>query len=481
MSKVADLPFRPNQESGWDALGGGTTSAVNVIIDGKGTVRRRPGISTYDQVLSTAIDSDPVIGLHATSRSNTEIYAVTGTTPGSVNIYRALTASAHLLKAETMSYRPTFAETGAMLAFADGRRISRIDLDTHRVSDISTDAPQATHVVAQASRLLANDVRVNTSAVHYSDVATGAATEGHEIWGGNGTSGQFTAEARPDPVVALGENSNEVFVFGKTTTQAFVSDVNFVYTPISTREFGCSAPYSVIRDDQSFAWLDHRRRFVHSDGRSVSILSQPIQATLDAMTKVDDCFGMRIHHGPTDVLLWKFPEDGRTFAYQKGGGWSLWMNWDENQNVWKNWAGNAHAHVPGSNVNVVGTEASKLGRIDSAAYTDLGGRIPAHVQTGAIWHGVDLLKRNVALRLTLRRGETTATDEPLITLQWRDDGGEWQAPVEVSLGSSGDREPVVPLRSLGVYRSREWRFSFHRTSEDLVLAKATEEFEILDR
>jgi hypothetical protein len=75
--------------------------------------------------------------------------------------------------------------------------------------------------------------------------------------------------------------------------------------------------------------------------------------------------------------------------------------------------------------------------------------------------------------------EASATTEPVASLQWRDDEGPWQAPIKVSLGKSGDRETVVDLRGLGVYRTRSWRFSFHGTAQDLVLARATEEFELL--
>ena len=83
-----------------------------------------------------------------------------------------------------------------------------------------------------------------------------------------------------------------------------------------------------------------------------------------------------------------------------------------------------------------------------------------------------------AVYLSLKRGEVTGTTAPQASVSWRDDGGEWRDPVPVSLGVSGDREIVYPLRSLGVYRRRQWRFEFSG-SEELVLAGAEEDFETL--
>jgi hypothetical protein len=120
-----------------------------------------------------------------------------------------------------------------------------------------------------------------------------------------------------------------------------------------------------------------------------------------------------------------------------------------------------------------------VGEFSRDAATDFGTRIPPSVTSGFQNHGTDRRKRCIAMRLTLRRGESGGTDEPLASLEWRDDIGGWGDALPISLGATGDSESVVDLRSLGVYRRREWRFAFHGT-EDIVLASAVEEFEVLD-
>ena len=136
----------------------------------------------------------------------------------------------------------------------------------------------------------------------------------------------------------------------------------------------------------------------------------------------------------------------------------------------------------GENANLVGLTtggSSRIGVIDQGTTTDFGERIPAHIETGFIDRGTPNRKMCIAVNIRMRRGHVTGTSEPIAHLSWRDDEGQWQSPIPISLGKSASREPVVTLRGLGVYRARAWRFTFSSTTEDLVLASVTEEFEIL--
>jgi hypothetical protein len=239
------------------------------------------------------------------------------------------------------------------------------------------------------------------------------------------------------------------------------------------------APYSVIKRDQAFAWFDDRRRFVLSDGRSVEVLSGAIQQTLDDMGTVSDCFGYRVHLGPIDCLVWTFPTDGRTFVYQMEAGWAQWSGWNTDTNNTKPFTVTAHHQRADTGLNVVGTSAGRVAALKSSAQDDLGDPIVARVDTGYLDRGTDRRKQCTALRLVLQREEPAGTEPAYVLVSWRDDGGPWGYPRRVSLGTSGYRGVVGQLRSLGVYRRRQWRFEF-AGSEELVLASATEEFEVLE-
>lgn len=476
------IPFGPIQESGSEELAGASPVALNVVMDAKGCIRRRPGIVAYSEAPTTAVDSDGIIGLHATTTG--ELYAVGNNQSVFKNIYRIAGGSATSLATSNSerlhgSGRPVFAETEMLIAIAAGEEPQKIVRSTGACSRLGGSPPEGTHVVANASRLLLNDVNTQKTWAYYSDVATGNVTfAGHESWNGTGDSGNIVAASRPDPLVALAENTNEVWLLGATTVQTFAPDGGIVYAPATTREFGCGAKYSVVRDDQALAWLDDKRRFVRTDSRTFSILSTAISKTLADLTVVDDCFGYRVHTGFVDALVWTFPTEGKTFCYQKGGGWSQWAGWDSATANWSVFPVLSHALVFGSDTNVVGLSSGRIAKLSMGAETDLGEKLVASVTSGFQDRGTPNRKHCKAVRFTMRRGHATGSSAPEVSLQWRDRLGPWGSAVPVRMGAAGEYDTVVELRSLGVYRNREWKVTFSG-SEDMAIVGVTEEFEVL--
>jgi len=486
--------FANVQESGHEALSGAMPSAMNVVVDGKGTVRRRPGITTYSELYSDTIDSNGIDAIHVANSGKT--YVIGGDDPAAGganrNIYRVTSGGAANLSGPggaTKLFgtaRPTTAETEALLVIAGGSFIQKVEFATDASSRLGGDPPETTHVVANALRLLANDAGKgdddDNTKVRYSGVSIGKTDfSGHEEWtfGGVGLSGFFTAEARPDPVQAIAENTNEIFVFGTTNVQVYTPDPQFAYATVAAREFGLAAPYSVIKVDQNFAWLDHFRRFVVSDGREFQVISDPIGSVLSSMTTVSDCFGYRIHEDPVDCYVWSFPTEGRTFAFQNNGGWSQWQGYDWSQNNWKNLPINCHDHDHNNDVNLVGTTNGKIGQMLMGQANDLTERINAFVETGFQDHGTLARKNCISVRLSFRRGTVTGSTAPVAFLQYADYPNRWSSPITIDLGVGGDTDPVVQFRSMGIYRERAWRFTFSG-STDLVLSSAIEEFEVLE-
>lgn len=369
-----EIPFWNQQSSGLDELGGGSPYAINVVVDPiNKTVRRRPGVSAYSEAPGL-VDSGGIVGVYRTIGGH--LYAVGGT-PGQRAIYRISGGSSNNLSTalgNTLldgAERPDFAETEMLLVVAGGNRLQKVELASNESDKLGGDPPKASHVIANSQRLVVNDVDEFRSQLRGSGFAQGTQTyEGHETWSGLDAA-TVTAEAKTDPVVAVHENTNEIFAFGTTTLQVFSPDPTFGYVPVATREIGCAAAYSVIKVDQSFAWLDHLRRFVLGDGRSLEIISDPIKATLDEIEDVSDCFGYRVVMGNLDCMIWTFPSDGRTFVFQKGSGWGQWQGWDPGQNNWKQLDVTAHFQEPGTGANIVGTGGGLVSQLQMGAFEDL--------------------------------------------------------------------------------------------------------------
>jgi hypothetical protein len=478
-AKQARIPFGNLQASGLEELGGGSPVAMNVVADSLGVIRKRPGMSLY---LTSVVDSEGVSALYETVAG--DVYAVAGVTPQR-NIYWIKPTGAVNLSTGPASdvrgtRRPVIAETESILVFAGGDYPEKLLLDTRVPSPLGGSPPDGSHAVANGDRLLINEVVAPTrSGFNYSAQAAGTSFAGFETWTGatSEVAGFISVDGRPDPVIALHENTAEVFAFGSTSLQVFAQDGSvFVYGPVVTRELGCAAAYSIVKHDQTFMWLDHLRRFVQSDGRNQDILSDPIQKTLDTMSSVADCFGYRVKLGYIDAVIWTFPTDGRTFVYQKGAGWGEWSGWDGTH--WTPFPVTAKTVIASQAKVLVGTSDGHVGTLDLAATQDFGSDINAYIITGFQSHDTENPKSCNRLTVTLRRGQVSSATEPVLLLSWRDDPGPWEPSIPLSLGAAGDYYPVVQLWGLGTYRRRQWKLEF-TDAADLALVAAVEEFEVL--
>jgi hypothetical protein len=475
---TAPIPFTNQQASSTDSLGGASPLALNIVSD-QAIVRRRPGLRRHAGAPAEVVNDTGLAGVYVTLDGR--LWAVAASGPERA-IYKVSADGADMLGASVHLHgvrgtlRPTFAETESLLVIAGGAQLQKVELATDTSARLGGNPPLATHVVANASRLLANDATVDKTKVRYSDIAQGTVTyAGHEVWDNqNGDGGFVTAEARPDPVLAIGENTNEVFVWGSGTLQVFAPDPSVVYGNVVTEENGISAPYSALKVDQQFAWLDQARRVVMGNGRGQTILSTPIQLELNQLADVSDCHAFRFLQGPRDARCWRFPTDGRTYMFQKGAGWSQWSGPRRGR-----FPVNCLAVNPVTSEHVVGLDDGRIAELTFAAEDDLGEPIEAYVQTGYVDRGSTAKKVCNCVRLKLRRGTGDGADGPMGWLKWRDRPGPWTGEIPIDLGSSGDVDAVIEYRSLGVYRTREWLFQFDSPGT-LQLISAVEDFEILE-
>lgn len=472
------IPFTNQQATGVEALAGAGVVSMNVVTDPSGAVFRRPGIQAYAEAPEAPVNPAGIEGLFCAD-DGTLLAASPG--PGRV-LYRVNGGSAVTIQTSLPgNERPVFAQTEMLVVMAGGRELVKYERATSAAALLGGNPPPATHVIAHASRLLANDVDVNKTAVRYSSTFIGSTSyAGAENWSFAPPAGYITAEARPDNVVAVHENTNNVFVFGQGTLQVYGPDASAVYLPEATREYGCGAPYSVIKQDQAFAWFDAQKRFVFSDGRSIKVISDPIAKTVDAITVTNDCYGYRFTQGNVDCLVWTFPTDGRTFAYQVGSGWGQWGGWNPATSGFTRLPVLSHCLRPDNAVNVVGTTDGYVAEMSTDALTDLGTPIKAYIETGYVNRGTDQKKHCQCVRFAFRRGTVTGGTGPQAFFSYRDQPGPWEPSIAIDLGRSGDTHPVLEFRSLGTYRRRQWRFEFTGT-EELVLVSASEDFEVLEQ
>lgn len=485
------IPLVNDLQSGDEELAGASPQALNVCVDGSGAVRRRPGIGAYFTTTDLALPQAPH-GLHATEDGT--VFAVAPLQAGSpaLRVYRVAPGGVTEVGAMAGERRPTFAETEMLLVIAAGQTISKVVLsDPTAVTALGGSPPRASHVIHNALSLLANDVVDFRSMIRFSGQATGTVTyEPHETWSiaELGGAGAFTAEAAPDPIAAVGENTNEVWAFGSRTLQLFVptpsitNGVADAYAVAGTMEVGCAAPYSVVKREGEFYWLDHARRFVKSAGRGTEVLSQGLHRVVQGFGRVNDCYGYRVLVGQVDGVVWTFPTEGRTFFLQEGAGWSDWTAWDPHSGNHLPFPVTAHTYDRVTATNIVGLAGTSVGVLQRGLAEDVLGEdeptpIVASVTTGFLNRGTDARKWCQSVRLSFRRDDSSAPPDVRGYLQYRDSLGPWEPPIPVVIDGA---DPVCVLNSLGTYRRRQWRYSFSDEANDLVLVSAQESFSVVD-
>lgn len=531
-AQLQPIPFGPTLETSSEEISGGSPEAYNVIADARGVIRKRPGLAAYSVAPATAVDASGVLGLYLTEQrvahttgtatvSGTHagvLYAVGATVNASGgghntgrNVYRIAGGTATLVGtgaanqdrlstpaaiATTRFPRPTFAETEALLVIAGGAEMGKIDIRPetfsapnftnpnpayHQMSFLGGCPPLASHVFCNSSRICANDTQLDQTKVRYSDITQGIVDfSPHETWDPSpGAAGFFTAEARADSIVACTENTNDVFIFGRSSLQLFSPDGTTTFAPSVTREAGCLAAYSPVKVDDKYMWLDHLTRWVSSDGRQWDDLGGPIQATFDGLTNPSDCYAYRYSESFSDCVVLRFEADQETLVLQPNIGWSRWALHDTASDAFTMFPVLCHHMRPDGGLNVVGLSSGVICTLSLDNLTDLGAAIVAYVSTGFVDRGSDNLKQSLAVYLTFKR--TQALSEGVVCyLDYRDDlSTEWTT-LTVDLGvDDGNLSPTIPVRSLGVYRRRQWRFRFPDAA-GLFLVRATESFLTLD-
>jgi hypothetical protein len=219
-------------------------------------------------------------------------------------------------------------------------------------------------------------------------------------------------------------------------------------------------------------------RIVISDGREWEDVGKPIQATLDALTAPDECYGYRFSESFADCVVFRFETDAETLVLQPGIGWCRWAQHTAATDTFTMFPVLSHHTRQDGGVNVVGLSDGTIRLLTLDAETDLGSAIVAYCRTGFLDRESNNKKRTTAVHLAFKR-EPALSRDVVCYLEWRDELSDEWTVIDIELSADdGNLDPVVTLYSLGVYRRRQWRFRFPESS-GLFLVGATETFEDL--
>jgi hypothetical protein len=470
MPSAGFLPINIGHASARAELAGGST-LINGLVDSGGANYRRPG-SAEILTATGPIPTSPMIGAfdHAGIlvfvSADRKIWKLDFLSTG-----LAALSSSDLTTQLAGAGRPTFASDGKRLIIAGGGALQEwptgAALTNRLVVDppadpIMNDVPEVSQVVAIANYIVVNDLR-NRHRFQWSRIGDGE----HNIFPQLAFT---TADARPDPIVALSENARELYVFGETTTQVYgiAPDPFLPFSAVTTINRGCGAAASVIRVDDDMAWLDERGNFLISSGARTGaggIISDDIANELSKLPRFDDCWGARVEEDQFDFLLWTFPSAGRSYAFDLDR--KIWSPWYQIDEEGKFVAPNLGCHVFRRKdlINVVGladsTWVTKMS-LDSVVDFDRSSpiiyeRILPFVNGGSnAWKGSD------RSRYTMLRGtqDIDVASPAWIETSYRDDHGDFSAPRRLNLGVKSDRMVELDDFEGGIYTTRQRKIRY---------------------
>lgn len=470
------LPFNSGQSSGLDELAGAPPLVVNQLVDTTGTLKPRPGLSAWDSFPGVVPVASPVIGMLPWGdvlvyvTADRRLWAVY---PGGFVQPLSDSTAASMLAGSQRAVGLTTRSRAVLTGGGEPQKWDAGGVLSARLLGIDGwFPPAATHIASVGPRLVVNTAD-QSGRIQWSGLGE---NPGHQTWD---ALDYAEAEAKSDPLVAVADNANEAFAFGTRSLQVFTPDPYVGLAAGRAVNVGLLAPYSLVTFDDSFAFLDRERRFVMTDGRGFSdenVLSKPIESQLRPLAGAD-CWGFRMSVDRYDAGVWFFPDSGLGFIWnRRNNQWSEWRAWGPTGYVAPNIT--SAVQWPERNIILVGLDTGQIVKLDVSARTDMGQLIKLHNRTGFVSHGTAARKVSKAVRFVFKRGTAAfGAEASLVHISWRDDLGPFRDPVVRDLGLAGEYNPVIELRSTGVYRQRQWEVTF-TSDADYTLVAAEEDFDV---
>lgn len=348
----------------------------------------------------------------------------------------------------TTTGRVSMEHNGTVLVIADGT-------DLYTYNTVST----AFAVVADPD-LIANPATV-TWLDQYFVVANGTEFQISE----DGTNWDAlevaVPESNPDGIVRVFADHGELSLFGDISIEPWTNSgaTDFPFTPLksSNAEWGCAARWSVVKYNDSVAFLGKSRMGQVSvcvmQGYVPKVISTPdIDQIINGYGGVSDASAFSYLLGGHPMLQINFPSAGYSWLYDASSGhWSSVKSADINRH-------RAEIGVQYLSRTVVSDyENGRLYRLNADTYTDNGETIERDITSENV--AMPDLERFPAhrLRVDMETGVGLATGQgsnPQVALKVSRDGGRsWGNIVFGSIGEIGEYRTIVEWRRLGMART----------------------------
>lgn len=274
-----------------------------------------------------------------------------------------------------------------------------------------------------------------------------------------------SAESSPDFVVGTVQNLQLLFIFCEQHIEMWYdagsADFPFQRYAGGVIPYGCTAPYSIIKQDQAIFFLGNDKIFYRLQGSTPIRVSTHEMETIiakDSNITVAFCTTYTLEgHKFINLTL---PNINKTLVFDTTTQrWHERESWDSKNASLGRWRGNAVVSAYGN--NYVGDAFNgSINKIDWSVYTEVGNTIrglahsiPYHSDRKRLFISRFELDIQAGVGLTTGQGS-----DPQIMLSWSKDGGHTWLTLQPwrSMGKIG--EYLRRLRWLRLGQARQWVF-----------------------
>jgi hypothetical protein len=278
-----------------------------------------------------------------------------------------------------------------------------------------------------------------------------------------------TPESSPDGIVRVFADHGELTIFGEISTEFWTNTgaTDFPFAPLksSTAEWGCAAPWSVCKFNDSVAFLAKNRMGQVSvavmQGYIPRIISTPdVDHVINSYSSVSDATAYSFMLGGHPMYRINFPTAGKSWLYDAlTGHWSPVKSYGVDRQ--RNEIGVNYL----AKTVLSDHSTGRLYRMNPETYSENGESIERELISETISSPerdrfpVDCFRLDMETGVGLASGQGS---NPMVMLQVSRDGGNtWGAEMWRSAGKIGEYGRRVEWRRLGT--SDQWTFKLRIT------------------
>jgi len=277
-----------------------------------------------------------------------------------------------------------------------------------------------------------------------------------------------TAEGSPDAIVGLISDHRDLYVFGSRTTEVYFNSGNADF-PFERQqgafiEHGCAATFSIAKMNNAVFWLGEDE---YGDGivykakgyEPQRISTHAVEEAIRGYASISDAKAFAYQQAGHYFYVINFTGANTTWVYDDTTG--MWherthfTNGEEQRYRADNHAFAYNVHIAGDYFN------SNLYKLDLDVFTDNGGELIRERRTPHVSGGLNYIfhhKMQVDMEVGVGIDGSGQGDDPLIMMQFSDDGGlTWSNEKQASIGKIGERKVRAIWRRLGRARDRVYR------------------------